>query len=205
MALTRRQKETLDFVKGFIESRGYSPSLEEVAGHFRLNSIATVHKHICNLQEKGYLKRDWNRSRSIELLPTEVNPTAVALPLLGRIAAGAPLEAIEEPESIAVPEELLGSRGGRRGELYVLQVRGDSMIDEQIRDGDYVIVESRADALNGETVVALINHEHATLKKFYRENGRIRLQPANETMKPIYVDEGDVTIRGVVIAAMRRY
>ncbi|HZE07233.1 MAG TPA: transcriptional repressor LexA, partial [Gemmatimonadaceae bacterium] len=147
-------------------------------------------------------KRAYNESRGIEVMPSEVLPRAMSLPLLGTVAAGLPIEAIQMPESIGVPEDLV-RRGGNH---YVLRVRGNSMIDEQIRDGDFVIVNEKATADNGEMVIALIDGTSATVKKFYRErDGRIRLQPANETMNPIYVHENDVSIQGIVVGVLRRF
>ena len=193
--LTRRQKEILDYLGEYIDGHGYAPTIEEIGQHFGLSSLATVHKHLTNLQEKGLVKRAWNRSRALELVPAEVTVRAVEGPLLGRVAA------IESTETIFVPEDMLG-----RGRTYVLQVKGDSMIEEQIRDGDYVIVEDRQTARDGEMVIALLDGENATLKKFYRESGgTIRLQPANSAMRPIYVDEEDVRVRGVVIGVLRKY
>jgi repressor LexA len=201
MHLTRRQKEILDFVGDYIAREGYAPTIEEIAHNFGLHSLATVHKHLTNLQEKGLVKRAWNRSRALELVPSDVKVQAVELPLLGRVAAGAPIEAVESTETIFVPQDMIG-----RGRTYVLQVKGDSMIEEQIRDGDYVIVEDRQVATEGEMVVALLGGENVTLKKFYREpGGRIRLQPANATMKPLVVDAEDVRIQGVVIGVLRKY
>jgi repressor LexA len=201
MHLTRRQKEILDFVGRHIEKKGYAPTIEEIGEQFGLSSLATVHKHLSNLQEKGVIRRLSNRSRALELAPSQLKVQAVELPLLGRVAAGAPIEAIEERETIFVPEDMIG-----RSDTYVLQVKGDSMIEEQIRDGDYVIVESRKTARDGEMVIALLEGERATLKKLYHEGpGVIRLQPANATMKPILVDADDVTIQGVVIGILRKY
>jgi repressor LexA len=201
MHLTRRQKEILDYLGEYIAREGYAPTIEEIAHHFGLHSLATVHKHLTNLQEKGLIKRAWNRSRALELVPSEVKIQAVELPLLGRVAAGSPIEAVESTETIFVPEDMIG-----RGRTYVLQVKGDSMIEEQIRDGDYVIVEDRQVAREGEMVVALLGGENVTLKKFFREpGGRIRLQPANATMKPLVVDAEDVRIQGVVIGVLRKY
>jgi len=201
MHLTRRQKEILDYLTEYIGSQGYAPTIEEIGQHFGLSSLATVHKHLTNLQEKGLIKRAWNRSRALELVPAGVTVRAVEVPLLGRVAAGAPIEAIEATETIFVPEDMLG-----RGRTYVLQVKGDSMIEEQIRDGDYVIVEDRQAARDGEMVIALLGGDSATLKKFYRESGGvIRLQPANSAMKPIFVDEEDIRVRGVVIGVLRKY
>ena len=198
--LTKRQREILDFLNEFIEQNGYAPSLEEVGRRFGLSSLATVHKHLTNLQEKGFIKRAWNRSRSVELLPTRVGTRAVDLPLLGNVAAGVPIEAIVSTETVAVPEDLVGKQ-----ETYALRVRGDSMIDEQIRDGDVVIVEDRKTADNGEMVIALLSGAEVTLKKFYRDNGRIRLQPANEKVQPLVVDANQVQIQGVVVGVVRRY
>ena len=199
--LTKRQREILDYLNEFIQQHGYAPSLEEVGKRFNLSSLATVHKHLTNLQEKGFIRRAWNRSRSVELLPSRSGGRAVELPLLGYVAAGMPIEAVASTESISVPEALVS---GKR-DTYVLRVRGDSMIDEQIRDGDYVIVEDRRTADNGEMVIALVGGQDATLKKFYKENGRIRLQPANPTMQPILVDPDNVQIQGVVVGVMRKY
>jgi len=201
MYLTRRQKEILDFLNGFIAEHGYAPTIEEIGEHFSLRSLATVHKHLSNLQEKGLIKRAWNRSRALELVPSEVKVQAVELPLLGRVAAGTPIEAIEASETIFVPEDMVGRR-----ETYVLQVKGDSMIDEQIRDGDFVIVENRRTARDGEMVIALLDGDSTTLKKLYREGGgKVRLQPANARVKPIVVDQDRLRIQGVVIGVLRKY
>ncbi|MFQ5690319.1 MAG: transcriptional repressor LexA [Gemmatimonadota bacterium] len=202
MALTRRQREMLDFVEGFVRFRGYSPSFEEIAEHFGYRSLATVHEHLSNLQAKGYIRKNYNESRSIELVESQMRIGAVELPLLGAVAAGYPIEAIEENETIPVPEDMVsGSVAGH----YVLRVRGDSMIDEQIRDGDFVIVQSRDTAHDGEMVIALIDGENATMKKLYREGGKIRLQPANPDLAPMYFDEERVTIQGIVIGVIRKY
>jgi repressor LexA len=201
MHLTRRQKEILDFLGRYLGKHGYAPTIEEIGEHFGLRSLATVHKHLTNLQEKGFIKRAWNRSRALELVPTEVKVQAVELPLLGRVAAGTPIEAITATETIFVPEDMVG-----RKETYVLQVKGDSMIDEQIRDGDYVIVESRRSARDGEMVIALLAGDKVTLKKLYRESGgRVRLQPANARLKPMIVDAQDLRVQGVVIGVLRKY
>jgi repressor LexA len=199
--LTKRQREILDYLNEFIQQHGYAPSLEEVGRRFNLSSLATVHKHLTNLQEKGFIRRAWNRSRSVELLPSRSGGRAIDLPLLGYVAAGMPIEAVAGSESIAVPESLVT---GKR-DTYVLRVRGDSMIDEQIRDGDWVVVEDRRSADNGEMVIALVGGQDATLKKFYKEEGRVRLQPANPTMAPIFVDPNNVQIQGVVVGVMRKY
>ena len=275
--LTKRQREILDYLQEFIQQHGYAPSLEEVGRRFNLSSLATVHKHLTNLQEKGFIRRSWNRSRSVELLSARTGQRAIELPLLGYVAAGLPIEAVASAETIAVPEDLVGKRfnlsslatvhkhltnlqekgfikrawnrsrsvelvptrvGTRAVELpmlgfvaagmpieavagnetiavpedlvgrrdtYVLRVRGNSMIDEQIRDGDYVIVEDRRSADNGEMVIALVSGTDVTLKKFYRENGRVRLQPANPAMQPIMLEPDRVQVQGVVVGVMRKY
>ena len=199
--LTKRQREILDYLSEFIQQHGYAPSLEEVGRRFNLSSLATVHKHLTNLQEKGFIRRAWNRSRSVELLPSRAAGRAVEVPVLGFVAAGMPIEAVPGNETIAIPESLVS---GKR-DTYVLRVRGDSMIDEQIRDGDWVVVEDRKSADNGEMVIALVGGQDATLKKFYKENGRIRLQPANPTMEPMMFAPDQVQVQGVVVGVMRRY
>ena len=200
LPLTKRQREILDYLNEFIQRHGYAPSLEEIGRRFGLSSLATVHKHLTNLQEKGFIKRAWNRSRSVELVPARVGGRAIELPMLGFVAAGAPIEAVPGSETIAVPESMAGKR-----DSYVLRVRGDSMIDEQIRDGDFVIVEDRKSADNGEMVIALVGGQDVTLKKFYRDNGKIRLQPANPSMQPMLFEPDNVQVQGVVIGVMRRY
>jgi repressor LexA len=204
MKLTRRQREIYDYLAEFIEHNGYAPSLEEIAARFRLSSVATVHEHLENLESKGAVRRDPHKSRAIELTqPADGRgrSAAVELPLLGRVAAGQPLEAISEHETLAVPEAMLG-----RGETFVLRVAGDSMIDEHIADGDFVIVEKRDTARNGERVVALIDGEHATLKTLFHEpDGRIRLQPANERLAPLFYDASRVRVQGVAIGILRKY
>ncbi|MEP6690203.1 MAG: transcriptional repressor LexA [Gemmatimonadaceae bacterium] len=202
MPLTKKQRQILSYLGNYTEANGYAPSFEEIAQEFNYNSLATVHEHLTNLERKGYIKRAYNESRAIEILPSEANPRAIELPLLGSVAAGQPIEALTANESLCVPEDFV-RRGGNH---YVLRVRGNSMIDEQIRDGDMVVVNERQTADNGEMVIALINNTNATVKKIYRErDGRIRLQPANETMAPIYVHENDVTIQGIVVGVLRRY
>jgi repressor LexA len=198
MYLTRRQRQILDYVKEFIDTQRHSPSLEEIGRHFGLTSLATVHKHLTNLEEKGLIRRGRNRSRSLEV--TEDDGEPAELPFLGHIAAGRPLEVFEAEDSISLPT---ASRGGRR--TYVLKVKGDSMIDEHIQDGDYIIVEERNTAENGETVVALLEKERATLKKYYRQGDKIRLVPANPQEVEILVDEEDLLIQGVVIGLLRKF
>jgi repressor LexA len=201
MALTRRQRQIYDFICQFVEANGYSPSLEEIGAHFELASVATVHKHIQHLVSKGFLRKAWNRSRSLEPVPEESSELP-DIPILGTVAAGLPIEAIEDSsESIKVPAQMMG----RPGETFALRVRGDSMIEDQICDGDIVIVESRPEARNGETVVALVRGDEATLKRFYRKGGHVRLVPANSSMEPIEVPATDVQIRGIVRGLVRSY
>jgi repressor LexA len=200
MILTKRQKQILDYLEDFIEKNGYAPSLIEISRHFNLNSISTIHKHLLHLEEKGLIRRHWNRARAIEVVPSQPTPEARDVPLVGLISAGQPIEAVRANELVAVPEDLIGRR-----DVFVLKVKGESMVDEQVREGDYVIVENRSEARNGEMVVALLEGENATLKKYYREKEEIRLQPAHPTMKPIYVKEDDLKIQGVVIGLLRKY
>jgi repressor LexA len=206
MAITRRQRQVYDFISDFVQKHGYAPSFEEIGAGLDLSSLATVHKHISNLEKKGLLTRDYNKSRSIDLLPPKgrlkqamsVNTTMV-LPLLGRIAAGQPIEAVQNPETISLADFV------RSKEVYVLEVRGDSMQDEAILSGDYVLVERTKTAHNGDIVVAIVNENDATLKRFYREGDNIRLQPSNAAMKPIIVPAATVEIQGKVIGVMRKY
>jgi len=201
MALTKKQRQILDFVESFVQDNGYSPSYEEIAENFEYSSLATVHEHLTNLESKGFLRKNYNKSRSLEVVRADLHALAVELPLLGAVAAGLPIEAVMNEETITVPHDMV-----RRGNNYVLRVKGDSMIDEQIRDGDYIVVNSRQTAENGEMVVALIDDEGATVKKFYRErDGRIRLQPANPTMLPMYFPADAVQIQGIVVGVIRKY
>ncbi len=200
MAITRRQKEVLDFLSTFTSRNGYSPSYEEIAAGLGLSSLATVHKHVTNLQTKGLLQRAHNRSRSIDVIPQRPQrKTMDRLPLLGRIAAGKPVEAIETAETISLGD-IIGSR-----EVYALEVQGDSMRDEHIVSGDYVLVERTRTAREGEIVVALVDGTDATLKRFYREGSLIRLQPSNSEMKPIYAPAANVSIQGKVLGMLRKY
>jgi repressor LexA len=206
MAITKRQRQVYDFIADFVQRNNFTPSYQEIGDGLGLSSLATVHKHITNLEKKGLLSRDYNRSRSIDLLPPKgrmkqamsVN-TGMVLPLLGRIAAGQPIEAIERPETISLADFV------RSKEVFVLEVRGDSMQDEAILDGDYVLVERTKIAHNGDIVVALVESSDATLKRFYREGDKIRLQPSNAKMKPIMVHAKDVDIQGRVIGVLRKY
>jgi repressor LexA len=202
MPVTRRQREILDFIAGHLDAKGYAPSFEEIARQFGFHSLATVHEHLTNLERKGYIRRAHNESRAIEIIPPKGQTGATELPLLGLVAAGQPIEAISGNDTIAVPDELVP----RRGRGYVLKVRGDSMIDEHIKDGDFVVVQERNQADSGQTVVALVHGDSATVKRFYREpGGWIRLQPANPTMPPLRVNERDVIVQGVVVGVIRKY
>ena len=198
MGLTKRQKEIIDFINEFIEDKGYAPSYREIGQHFGLSSTATVCEHIQTLQEKGYLKTDPNEARSIEIIANE-RAVAIFLTLAGLITAGQPIEAVETNEKIAVPKDLVKDEA----KAFVLKVKGESMIDEGILDGDFVIVEKNPSPKNGEVVVALLDNAYATLKKFYKETNRIRLQPANSSMKPIFAK--NVIIQGVVRAVIRKF
>jgi repressor LexA len=198
--LTKRQKQILTFIEESIRKNAYAPSLAEICDHFNLHSISTVHKHLVHLEDKGLIRRVGNRARAIEVVAPEKKPEARDVPLAGLIAAGEPIEAVRANELVAIPEDMIGRR-----DVFVLKVRGESMIDDQIRDGDYVIVENRTEPRNGEVVVALLHGENATLKKFYREKTQIRLQPAHPTMKPIFVQEDEVAIQGVVVGLLRKY
>ena len=197
MHLTKRQREIYGYLKDHIRSQGYAPSIAEIGKEFDLSSPATVHKHLSHLEEKGLIRKQQNLSRAIEVVPESGN--ALSYPLMGEIAAGEPLEALDQNEVV----ELLPDGGDK--DVFVLRVKGNSMIEDHIQSGDYVIVEKRNIAENGETVVALIDNDRATLKRFYRENGRVRLQPAHPDMKPIFVCEGDFTIQGVVISVLRKF
>ena len=202
MPLTKRQREILDYLNSYSSDHGYAPSFEEIAEHFNYNSLATVHEHLTNIERKGYIKRSYNESRAIEILPSDVLARAVEVPLMGSVAAGAPIEVAAEDESIAVPENFLR----RSGNHYALRVRGQSMIEDQIRDGDFVVVQDRNAADNGDMVIAMVDGAGATVKRYYRErDGRIRLQPSNDQMAPIYVREDQMAIRGIVVGVLRRY
>ena len=202
MPLTRRQREILTYLADYIEDHQYAPSFEEIAAHFSFSSLATVHEHLTNLEQKGFIRRNHNESRAIELVPEPGQANATELPLLGEVAAGVPIEAVATPETIAVPDDLVP----RRGPSYVLKVRGDSMIDEHICDGDYVVVHGRNTADNGETVIALVEGTSATVKRLYRErDGWVRLQPANDGIPAIRTHESNLLIQGVVVGVIRKY
>ena len=208
MALTRRQRQLYEFIANFVQTHGYSPSFEEIREGLGLNSLATVHKHVTNLEKKGLLHRDANRSRSIDLLAPRgkmkqamaaAASAASSLPMVGRIAAGRPVETFETPETISFSDFT------RSKDVFVLQVTGESMQDEHIVDGDYILVERTQVARDGEIVVALVEGTETTLKRIYKEGDRVRLQPSNATMAPIVVPAGSVDIQGRVIGVLRKY
>jgi repressor LexA len=199
MHLTKRQKEIFDFIRDHVEEQGYAPSLAEIGSRFELSSVATVHKHVQNLVEKGLLKKTWNRSRSIELIDPPA-AAAVQVPLLGSVAAGTPIEAVATSDSVAVPATLVEGR-----QCYALRVAGSSMIDEHILDGDVVILEARKEPRAGEPVVALIRREEVTLKRFYPAGPLVRLVPANSELAPMEFPAEDVELQGVVVGLLRRY
>ena len=219
MALTKRQRQVYDYIAEFVQKHGYSPSFEEIGAGMGLSSLATVHKHITNLEKKGLLRRDYNRSRSLDILAprgrmkqamqaasgaadlaaAQAALASATLPLVGRIAAGRPVETLENPETISL-SDITRSR-----DVFVLEVRGDSMQDEHILDGDYVMVERVRSARNGEIVVALVENTETTLKRFYKEGESIRLQPANAKMAPIIVPAASVQVQGRVVGVLRKY
>jgi repressor LexA len=209
MALTKRQKEFLDFLSGFLEKKGYSPSYEEIAEGLSLASLATVHKHILALETKQYVKRGFNQSRSLEVSPKyyaeqrqhkQASQPAFEVPLLGKIAAGTPVEAMANPETLNF-SDFAGDPN-----TFALQVRGDSMIEDHICNGDFVLVEKTSQARDGDIVVGLVDGTESTLKRFYLEpGGRVRLQPANSAMKPIYLAQSALAIQGKVLAVLRKY
>ena len=200
MKPTKRQKEILDFISGFMDREGYAPSMEEIADHFGLASLNSVFKHLTALEARGHLRRHPNRARSIEIAAS-LQTGVQAIPFYGYVAAGKPIEAVSVAETMMIPDDLLPGSGSH----YVLRVQGESMIDEHIQNGDYVIVESRAEAKIGEMVVALVDGENVTFKKFYREENRIRLQPSNPDLAPLVLDEDRVKIQGVIVGIMRKY
>jgi repressor LexA len=204
-ALTKKQRKTLDFIITFIEQKGYSPSYREIANGLKLSSVATVAQHVDTLVEKGFLEKGNNSARSlipVEEVQASINEPGIGLPVLGLIAAGSPIETITgHQETLEVPAFMVGSKNS-----YVLQVKGQSMVEDGIHDGDYIVVQEKEVPSNGDTVVALLNNGEATLKKYYKEANRIRLQPANSAMEPIYVEPGTpIKIQGVLIGLIRKY
>jgi len=201
MVLTPRQKQVYDFVCRFIELKHYAPTIAEIREQFGLSSPASVHQLLSALEREGLIRRIPHASRGIEIVKQEGQEQALDIPLLGVVAAGQPIEAVLNNEVISIPADMLG-----RGRTFALRVRGDSMIDENIVDGDFVIVESRQTAINGQVVVALVDGAEATVKRFYHEGNSIRLQPANPTYAPIMVSPPDrVSIQGAVIGLIRKY
>lgn len=202
MGLTPRQAEILAYITEYSEIQGYAPTLQEIGKRFGLSSVATVHKHVSLLVEKGYILRERrNASRDLEVVGKGTGPRGMTrIPLLGTVSAGLPIEALEDREEINLPEEWLG-----KGRTFALRVRGDSMIDEQIRDGDTVVVEARETARNGETVIALVDGDSVTVKQYYREGALVRLQPANPAVPVLKVPEDRVRVQGVVIGVLRRF
>jgi repressor LexA len=201
MVLTPRQRQVYDFLCRFIELKHYAPTIAEIREQFGLSSPATVHQLLLALEREGLISRIPHASRGIEIVKQEGQEQALEIPLLGVVAAGRPIEAVLSNEVISIPADMLG-----RGRTYALRVRGDSMIEENIADGDYVIVESRQTAANGQVVVALVDGTEATVKCFYREGNQVRLQPANPNYTPIVVTPADrVSIQGAVVGLIRKY
>jgi repressor LexA len=209
MALTKRQKQVLDYVADFVEKNGYSPSYEELAGGLGLASLATVHKHVLALEAKNYLSRSYNQSRSLQVSPKYLEEQrqysnhgvapSLEIPLLGRIAAGVPVESVADTETLN-----FGDFTGN-ADTYALQVRGESMIEDHICDGDYVLVQKTDRVRDGEIVVAMVDGSETTLKRFHDEGEEVRLQPANSSMQPIRVKKSSLQIQGRVLAVLRKY
>ncbi len=210
MKLTRRQQEILEFIRQFIRENHFPPSIRDIANHFSLASAGGVHKHLNNMKRKGAITFEQNTSRSIHVLDgydgmsnadvsSARNSGLLALPLMGKVAAGLPIQYFLENETVEFPESMIR----KPKDTYVLKVQGDSMIEDCICDGDYVIVEHREYADNGDTVIAMINHNEATLKRYYLEGEKVRLQPANHHMEPIIVDPKELTIHGMVVGVLR--
>lgn len=199
-ALTRRQKEILDYITDYSKVNGYAPSLEEIGVHFNLKAVSTIHEHIENLKHKGYLNKEMNQARGIEIIDPELSEQQfLQIQNLGVITAGKPIEAVEDPEPMYITRELLKSPG----RYYALTVRGDSMIEDGIFDGDVVVIREQSYADNGDTVVAVVQDNMATLKRFYKEKNRVRLQPANENLKARFYR--NVQIRGKVVSLIRSF
>ena len=200
MVLTPRQREVYEYIRRFADVHGFAPTIAEIRAHLGLSSPATVHQLISVLEREGLIRRIKHASRGIELIKPEASEAPCEIPLLGVVAAGHPIEAVLNHESVVIPPDMLGRR-----RTFALRVRGDSMIDEQIRDGDYLIVESRETAENGQTVVALVDGTDATVKRFYREANQVRLEPANPAYQPIIKPAERVHIQGIVIGVIRKY
>ena len=205
--MPRRKKQILEFIKNYIDEYGYAPTLSEIAENFEVSSLSTIHEHIEYLEKNGFLKKDFNKKRDISIVDQETDEkeemysagTSASLPVVGLIAAGAPIEAIEDQEmTLSVPHELVKQKN-----CYILKVKGDSMVESLIADGDYVIVEKRDFARDGDIIVALLEDGTATLKKFFKHKNYIRLQPANKKYKPLMVE--NVVVRGKVVGIIRKF
>lgn len=201
MALTRRQREVLDVIRVFIARNGYSPSLEEIGGALGLSSVATVHKHVTHLVDKGFARRAWNQNRSIDLVPPPEGNGSIDLPLRAGIEADPPPAGGEVPETLSVPASMVAGRG----EMFALRAQGSAMVGGQIRDGDILLVEERQLARDGETVLALIDDDLATLGTYSRDGAVVRLQPSGDERPPVALDADRVRVRGVVVGLIRRY
>lgn len=197
--ISEKQRQVYDFIVKFVKTEGHSPMIRDIARHFGFSSPATVHKYLVALEAAGMIVRG-KRNALVQLLPEEHNSEAIDIPLLGKIAAGRPIDVIAQEEAISIPKEMLG-----RSRTYALRVVGDSMIDEHIADGDLIIVEHCQQAQNGQTVVALVNDNSATVKKIFFDKGQVKLQPANTKYQPLMLDPGQVKVQGRVIGVMRRY
>ncbi len=201
MSVTPRQKQVYEFIARFIEAHKQPPTIAEIGRQFKMSSPASVHSILSTLEREGFIKRIPNVSRGIELLPQGIDSDDTEIPLLGIVAAGQPIEAILTSDTVSAPRDLIG-----RGRTFALRVRGDSMIEENIQDGDIIIVVAQQTAQNGQMVVALIDGNYATVKKFYREPDFIRLEPANPQFKPIFIKTpGRVRIQGIVRGLIRKY
>lgn len=200
MVVTPRQRQVYDYIRRYVDTHGYAPTIMEIGEHFGLKSPSSVHQIVTGLEAAGLINRIPNVSRGIELVRQDEEEQGFEIPLLGVVAAGRPIEAILNNETIAVPPDMIG-----RGRTFALRVRGDSMIDEHICDGDFIIVASRPTAENGQTVVALVDGTEATVKRFYRGRGQVRLEPANPRYKPILLKPDQLNIQGVVVGVIRKY
>ena len=198
--MTKRQRQILDFIERFVATNGYSPALHEIASAMGLKAVSTVHKHLQNLERQGVLKRHWNQGRGLELTQT-ADDKIIQVRVMGRVAAGKPFKPVHEVTEISLPASIASSSG-----TYVLRVEGDSMVNDQISDGDYIIVEKTDTANNGDTIVAkLLPGEELTVKKYFREDGKVRLQPANETHAAEIYNENEVQVAGLVVGLLRKY
>jgi repressor LexA len=198
MALTKRQRQIYDYIRSFIEENGYSPSLEEIGRAFGLSSVATVHKHVTNLVRKGLLRRTWNQNRSIDIVREDSAPRAVEVPILGRIVGGRPVESGDLPERLAIPSWMVG-----QGRTYVLRADGEAMVGEQIRDGDYVVIEERRGGHNGALAIVLVAGEEPALKRYNMGPEGVRLEGSGEGAVPAHYRAERVEVRGVVRGVLR--